>query len=366
MVNLDNLIRSALDGIAPYNSGLSLHEIKTKYGVEIIAKLASNENPHGPAPEVLEILKLTPPDIYLYPDSGANLLRSELAEHLDITPGRLVFGNGSEELISIICRSVIDPGDRVVTLYPSFPLHEDYAVMMGAKIEQVSVTEALEIDVDALIDAASRPAKMLIFANPMNPVGCALSPPELRRVIEAKHPDTLLVLDEAYYEYAISGDYCSGQDMLEASNGNWIILRTFSKAWGLAGLRIGFGICSSDALRAVLDLTRTPFNVNAVAQMAAIAALHAQDYMTTNIAVINSERIRVEKILCNLGFQVAPSLGNFLFFDTRKPSQEMAESLLALGTVVKPWKQDGFSSFVRVSIGSRTENDKFVNDVRKV
>jgi len=366
MVNLDNLIRSALDGIAPYNSGLSLHEIKTKYGVEIIAKLASNENPHGPAPEVLEILKLTPPDIYLYPDSGANLLRSELAEHLDITPGRLVFGNGSEELISIICRSVIDPGDRVVTLYPSFPLHEDYAVMMGAKIEQVSVTEALEIDVDALIDAASRPAKMLIFANPMNPVGCALSPPELRRVIEAKHPDTLLVLDEAYYEYAISGDYCSGQDMLEASNGNWIILRTFSKAWGLAGLRIGFGICSSDALRAVLDLTRTPFNVNAVAQMAAIAALHAQDYMTANIAVINSERIRVEKILCNLGFQVAPSLGNFLFFDTRKPSQEMAESLLALGTVVKPWKQDGFSSFVRVSIGSRTENDKFVSDVRKV
>lgn len=366
MANLGNLIRGSLDGIAPYNSGLSLHEIQANYGVDTIAKLASNENPNGPAPEVLAVLKLTPPDLYLYPDSGANLLRRELAEHLDITPDRLVFGNGSEELISIICRSVIDPGDRVITLYPSFPLHEDYAVMMGAKIEQVPVTEALEVDVDALIHAASKPAKMLIFANPMNPVGCTLKPSELRRVIEAKHPDTLLVLDEAYYEYAISGDYCSGQDMLEATKGNWIILRTFSKAWGLAGLRIGFGICSSEALRSALDLTRTPFNVNAVAQMAAVAALQAQDYMNANIASTISERIRVEKSLCEQGFKVAPSLGNFLFFDTGKPSQKMAESLLVLGTIVKPWKQNGFSSFVRVSIGSRTENDKFMRDVRKV
>ena len=366
MTDISNLIRNSLDGIAPYNSGLSLHDIQEKYGVEAIAKLASNENPNGPAPEVLDVLKLSPPDLYLYPDPEANILRSVLAEHLSVKSEQLIFGNGSEELISIICRSVIDPGDKVITLYPSFPLHEDYAVMMGAKMEQISVNERLEIDVEALIDAASKPAKMLIFANPMNPVGCWLNPSDLQRVITAKHPETLLVLDEAYYEYASSGDYCSSQEMLEATSGKWIILRTFSKAWGLAGLRIGFGICSSPELRAALDLTRTPFNINAVAQMAAVAALSAQDFMKANIAETIRERTRVEEAIAELGYQAAPSLGNFLFFDTGALSTNLSEELLRLGTVVKPWKQQGFDSFVRVSIGSVTENDQFINHIKSL
>ena len=364
MTDISKLIRSSLDSIAPYNSGLSLREIQAKYGVTSIAKLASNENPNGPAPEVLDVLKLSPPDLSLYPDSGASILRSALAEHLSIKSEQLIFGNGSEELISIICRSVIDPGDRVITLYPSFPLHEDYAVMMGAKMEQISVNERLEIDVEALIDAASKPAKMLIFANPMNPVGCWLNPSDLKRVITAKHPDTLLVLDEAYYEYASSGDYCSGQEMLEATFGNWIILRTFSKAWGLAGLRIGFGICNSEKLRAALDLTRTPFNVNAVAQMAAVAALSVQGFMKTNIAETIRERVRIEKAISELGFQTAPSLGNFLFFDTEMSSVKLSVELLKLGTVVKPWKQKGFENFIRVSIGTVIENDQFIKHIK--
>lgn len=185
-------------------------------------------------------------------------------------------------------------------------------------------------------------------------------------MIDAKHPDTLLVMDEAYYEYAISGDYFSGHNLLEATNGNWIILRTFSKAWGLAGLRIGFGICSSKALRAALDLTRAPFNINAVAQMAAVAALKAQEYMNANIVSAESERSRVAKLLRGLSFKVAPSLGNFLFFDTQQSSKVTAERLLVHGTIVKPWKQDGFSTFIRVSIGSEQENNKFIDDITRV
>lgn len=366
MAPLGNLIRAALAGIAPYNAGLGLRDIRARYGIETIAKLSSNENPHGPAPAVLQALRLTPPDLYLYPDGTANRLRDALCGHLHVAADRLIFGNGSEELVSIICRTVIEPGDRVVTLYPSFPLHEDYVVMMGGTIERIAVTETLQIDIDALIAAAALPARMLIFANPMNPVGCGLGPQDLRRVIAAKHPDTLLVLDEAYHEYAAL-DLCgTGHNLLDETHGNWIILRTFSKAWGLAGLRIGFGLCSSPELRAAFDLVRTPFNVNAAAQIAACAALRATDHMSATIAATRSERNRVGAAMRALGYKVAPSMGNFLFFDTGEPSQILAERLMALGTIVKPWKQPHFDTFLRVSIGIAAENDKFIADMRAV
>ena len=152
--------------------------------------------------------------------------------------------------------------------------------------------------------------------------------------------------------------------MLLESGGNWIILRTFSKAWGLAGLRVGFGICSSAELRGALDLTRTPFNVNASAQLAASASLGASDFMTANIVKTASERSRVATALLDLGYKIAPSLGNFLFFDSRAPSGILADALLRKGTVVKPWKQTRFDTFLRVSIGSIKDNDKFITDLR--
>lgn len=364
MADLGKLLRRELDGMEPYNAGLSLDEIRSKYGLNVIAKLASNENPNGPAPEVLKVVNTSPTDVYLYPDGSATALRKKLSTYLNAPEDHLIFGNGSEELISIVCRSVLNPGDRVVTLYPSFPLHEEYAIMMGAKIEQIRVTTDLEIDIDALIDAVAKPAKMLVFANPMNPVGCWLRPDDLKAVIKAKHPDTLLVLDEAYFEYAISEDYCSGLKTLQESDENWVILRTFSKAWGLAGLRIGFGICSSVDLRKALDLTRTPFNVNASAQIAASASLEAREYMIQNIKKTATERLRVAAVLSELGYRMAPSLGNFLFFDSGAPSGILAEALLRRGTVVKPWKQQGYDTFLRVSIGLDSENDKFISDLR--
>ena len=157
-------------------------------------------------------------------------LRKVVADYLKAPAENLILGNGSEELISIICCSIVEPRDRVITLYPSFPLDEDYAQLMGASIERVAIASDLVIDVCALVKAVSKSAKMLIFTNPMYPVGCWLNPAELQRFITAKHPDTLLVLDEAYCEYARFGDYVSGDHVLQHSDGNWILLRTFSKA----------------------------------------------------------------------------------------------------------------------------------------
>lgn len=366
MNKLEKILRPSLKGLQPYNSGLSISDIQAKYAVTEIAKLGSNENPYGPAPSVLEGLSSCNSDIHLYPESDAKSLREELSSYLSASPEKLIFGNGSEELLSIICRSVIEKEDRVITLFPSFPLHEDYVIMMGGVIEKIAVTDDLQIDVPALIEAVKKPAKMVIFANPMNPVGASLNPSQLREVIEAKHTDTLLVLDEAYFEYAVEGDYCSGLELLKPDIGNWIVLRTFSKAWGLAGLRVGFGVCSSTALRSALDLTRTPFNINSVAQKAALTALRNDAHMKKHVSIVVNERVTVAAELQKMGYQLAPSLGNFLFFDVKRPSSKVAEKLLANGTIVKPWKQPGFDTFIRVSIGKPEENEKFLHDLAPI
>lgn len=366
MTDLDRILRPSLKKLEPYNSGMSLAAVQRLHGSGKVAKLASNENPHGPAPEVLAHLADEASRIFLYPESDAASLREAVAGYLSADPGRLIFGNGSEELLSILCRSVIEPGDRVITLYPSFPLHEDYAVLMGGKVERIEVTADLRIDVDALIEAVGRPAKMLVFANPMNPVGAWLAPDDLETVLRATHPETLVVLDEAYFEYAVGADYCGGLEFLAAGRGNWIVLRTFSKAWGLAGLRVGYGVCSSAELRAALDLTRTPFNVNALAQTAAVLALANEAHMTAAADATIAGREKMRVALEDLGFRCAPSRGNFLFFEADRPAAGLAEELLRLGTIVKPWKQAGFERFVRVSIGTESENADFIDRLAQV
>jgi histidinol-phosphate aminotransferase len=366
MSQLNKILRPTLSKIQPYNAGLSLNDVKSRFNVSEFAKLASNENPKGPASEVLEALKFNSADLFLYPDANSVLLADTLAEYLDMPADHLIFGNGSEDLISIICRSVIQLDDRVITLYPSFPLHEDYATLMGATVERIGLTETFEIDLCALLEAVAKPAKMLIFANPMNPVGSWLDPRQLRQLIGAKHPNTLLVLDEAYYEYAIAGNYTSARDCLADNDQNWIILRTFSKAWGLAGLRIGYGICGSKELRQALDLTRTPFNINAAAQMAASLALQHEDHMKTCTADTVRQREAMIAALRARGYEVAPSLGNFLFVDVKMSSSELAEDLMKHGTIIKPWKQKGYETFIRVSIGTDQENTRFLHDLDTV
>ena len=361
MIPKSKLIRSDLRALKPYNAGLSVAEIQRCYNVSEVAKLGSNENPFGPAPEVLAGIKAAASTAFLYPESDAGKLRIAVSNYYDVPADHLVFGNGSEEILSIICRSVIERGDRVVTLYPSFPLHEDYAVMMGGYVDRVAVMNDLSIDVAGLIEAVRRPAKMVVFANPMNPVGAWLKPNELETVIRETHPNTLIVIDEAYFEYALHGDYCTALEFLQTGCQNWMVLRTFSKAWGLAGLRMGFSVCSNQELRNALDLTRTPFNTNALAQYAAATVMSHDSYMKQHVAHMNSEKTKVEGVLNDARIIFASSLGNFLFIRCQCSSDEMAERLLKSGTIVKPWRQEGFSSFIRVSIGNQRENNQFLS-----
>ena len=364
MEHSDTLIRPELKRIAPYNSGLTLDEVREKYGVTTIAKLGSNENPLGASGRLPEVMAGIAEMSRLYPDPQGRALCERLAALHGVTPEQIILGNGSEDLIAVICRAVVRLGDEVATLYPSFPLHEDYTVLMGGKVKRVTVADDLEIDQTALLAAAEAGPRMLMFANPMNPVGTWLTPEALRAVLASVPAETLLVLDEAYAEYAAGPDYPDAVPMLQSHpTGNWVVLRTFSKAYGLAGLRIGYGIVGDPELCGYFNRAKTPFNTNAVAQAAAQVALDDLGHLQESVALAQGERARVDARLRVLGFKVARSKGNFLFFDVRRDATAASQLLLAEGVIIKPWKQSGFDTYMRVSIGIARENDQFLTAI---
>ncbi len=353
-------LRPELATLAPYNAGLTVEEVARRPGVTRVAKLGSNENPLGPDPAVHQALETALQNVAVYPDPSGRTLVAALAERHGVAPEQFVLGNGSEDLLAVLARAVLRPGDRVVTLYPSFPLHEDYARLMGAKVTRIGLTDDGRIDVDALVAAVAQPVRMVLFANPMNPAGVWLSPRDLDRVLDAVHPDAVTCLDEAYHEYADGDDYASGEARLASQPGPLLILRTFSKAWGLAGLRVGYGLTNNTDLKRGLDLARTPFNVNLMAQVAAKTALAHPQSVDEAVALVQQERPRMAAAIETLGLRVLPSKGNFLFFDCGRPSVDLAETLLDQGVIIKPWKQPGYENWLRVSVGTPSDNDLFL------
>jgi histidinol-phosphate aminotransferase len=360
---LTRLARPEVRDLPAYNAGLSSDVVRQRYGVQHVARLASNENPFGPSPAVGRALTQLALTVGLYPDAQCSALRTAIAARTGAEVQQVVVGNGSENLLEILCQAFLQPGDRVVTLLPSFGLHEIYPRMMGARVHMLPVTSALEFDVDAWVAALSQgPApKLAMLSNPSNPVGCMLDAAAFRRIVEATPQETLLVIDEAYYEYALhTPGFPDALSELRAQERPWIVLRTFSKAWGLAGLRVGYGIASDEKLVQMLDRVRTPFNVNLAAQTAALAAWNDPAYMQQCVRDTVAQREWLATQLRAMGVVMAPSATNFLFLNLQRPNGPVVEALLARGVVVKPWKEAGYETFIRVSIASVEDNALFL------
>ncbi|MBS0564727.1 MAG: histidinol-phosphate transaminase [Proteobacteria bacterium] len=340
-----------------YNAGLPLAQARAVAGRDDIARLASNENPHGCSPAVGRALAALEP--WRYADPGCTDLRGALAARLKVPADRIVAGNGSEEMIAALCRAVLVPGAEVVTVVPSFGLHEIEPLANGARVVKVAMTAAAGFDLDALEAAIAAGPRLVFLSSPWNPVGPALAAAELARLIAAVRPGTLFVLDEAYHEFADPG----APDVLRLLLDSGIAfasLRTFSKAYGLAGLRVGYAICSDRELARVVTAAKTPFNVNAAAQIAAVAALEDAAWMEASVARLRHERERVAGALRAIGLAPAPSQTNFLFFDGGRDSGALAQRLLEQGIVVKPWREPGYERFVRATIGLPGENDRLI------
>ncbi|MGH8444394.1 MAG: histidinol-phosphate transaminase [Solimonas sp.] len=345
--------------VPKYNAGLGLAAARAASGLEQIARLASNENPHGCSPAVSRALSDGSVEPWRYSDPTCQRLRAALAEQLGVDADEIVVGNGSEEMIAAAARAFLVVGAEALTVAPCFGLHEIEPLAVGAHVSKVPMTADFDFDVPALEAALAHAPNVLFLPSPWNPVGAALDHEALARVIAATPESTLFVLDEAYREFT-SEAIPDGLEMLRQSDRPYIVLRTFSKAFGLAGLRVGYAICSSVKIARMLSAAKTPFNVNAVAQAAAVAALGDQAWMRNAVARICAERERVAQALQEMDLRAARSEGNFLFFDAGRTSADVAAALLKAGVIVKPWMEPRYQTFIRVSIGAPVENDQFL------
>lgn len=354
-----------IEALPRYNAGLTAAAARAASGREFIARLGSNENPYGCSPAVLRALVEHSVDFSRYSDPGCEQLRAVLASQLGVDPAEIVVGNGSEEMIAAAARAFLTAGATALTVAPCFGLHEIEPLAVGAKVAKVAMTAGLDFDVAGLEAALAQAPNLFYLPSPWNPVGAALDGPGLDRVIQASSPATMFVLDEAYREFTSPG-IPDGLAALRRSGKPHIVLRTFSKAFGLAGLRVGYAVCSSPRIAKMLSVAKTPFNVNAVAQAAAVAALGDMAWVREATGRIRLERERVRAALQGMGLQVAPSEGNFLFFDTQRSSAEVAAELLKAGVIVKPWLEPKYQGFIRASIGSTEENDLFLASLASV
>ena len=361
-------LRAEVRGLPAYNAGLSGEFVRARYGVSHVAKLGSNENPRGASAAVLAHLAqfTTPGTLALYPDPSCSALRALIAERLAVDQEQLLFGNGSEDLLAIAAHTFLAPGDEVITVVPSFGLHIIYPQSVGAKVITVPMRSDFEFDVDGLIAAISPQTRMLIISNPSNPVGCAMDAAEMRRLLNAVSPGTLVLWDEAYFEYAADEDrYPDSLSVLRESGLPWLLLRTFSKAYGLAALRVGYGVASAPELAGLMNRVRTPFNINQIAQQAAAVAFGDQAHVAASVADARSGREWMCAELAGLGVSPAPSRANFLFFDCGEDAAELAGRMLEDGVIVKPWREPGYESCMRVSIGSARDNALFIRSFER-
>ncbi|WP_409496749.1 histidinol-phosphate transaminase [Amycolatopsis sp. cmx-11-12] len=361
-VTAASLVRREVVSLPAYDPGADTDEVAALSGVARVVKLSNNESPFGASPAVAEAVRLRVDDsLSRYPDPTGKRLAEAIGKSLAVPAGRIVLGNGSENILELLCQAVLDPGDLVTTQAPGFSLHEIFPRMMGARVEKVPVTAEFGFDAIAWRDALAAGPKLVFLANPCNPTGAMLGAGELGRVVAGTPKSALLVLDEAYCEFARPNpDYPDGLEVLRGQDRPWIVLRTFSKAYGLAGVRVGYGIASDAALVQALDRVRTPYNVNQLAQDAAIAALGDHAHLAETVRRTGLEIARVTKLLRGAGLRVVPSSANFLFIETDHRSDWVAEALHRAGIVVKAWREPGYENFIRASLSTPEDNDLFV------
>ena len=365
----DNFIentRAAVRTLPAYNAGLSSEMVRKKFHVDHVAKLGSNENPFGPSPRVLKAIAATAADSGLYPDPSCDVLREPLSKALDVDPACMVFGNGSEDLLGVATHTFVSAGDETVTMIPSFGLHILYPQAVGARVHAIPMREDYCADVDRMAAAINSRTRILFLGNPSNPVGTSINAEGMEKLLRAAHDNMLFVFDEAYFEYAsMDAGYADFFGMLRKAKTPWLLLRTFSKAYALAGLRVGYGVASSAAVAELMDRIRNVFNVNRIAQIAAAAAFEDQAWMKHCVSSTIAERERLRGGLAKLGYGAAPSLANFLFFNAGEDAGDLAKRLLAQGVIVKPWKEAGYTNYVRVSIGSTESDNQFLTALAK-
>jgi histidinol-phosphate aminotransferase len=347
--------------LVPYVPGKPIEEVEREYGIAHSIKLASNENPLGPSPRALAAIREKLAELHLYPDGDCFYLKHGLAEKLAVAPGQLIFGNGSNEIIELAVRTFMRPGDEAVMARQAFVVYKLIVQAAGAIAKEVPLRNYTH-DLDSIAKAISPKTRIVLLANPNNPTGTIYRRHDWERFLAQLSADVLIIADEAYFEYVGIPDY---PDSLKyhGSGRTLLTLRTFSKLYGLAGLRIGYGIGSKEII-GLMQRVRQPFNINAVAQWGALAALDDREHKQRSLAVNRQGLAYLTKELDRLGIEFVPSHANFILLRVGN-GEAVFKQLLAQGIIVRTMEAYEFPEHLRVTVGTMEENRRFIEALEK-
>jgi len=360
---IQELARPSILQIRPYVPGKPIEEVERELGLKDVIKLASNENPLGPSPQAVEAMKTAVEKVNIYPDSNSYYIKEALAEHVGLAPENIIVGNGSDELLKLIAEAFLKEGEEVIYGMPSFSEYEFVTRVMAGQVVEVPLKN-LTYDLPAIAEKINDRTKLIFICNPNNPTGTIVSKDEVAAFMTQVPEDVLVVFDEAYFEYVTDAESANGLDYVRQGR-RAIVLRTFSKIYGLAGLRIGYGLAAPDIIDCLMRV-REPFNVNSVAQAGALAALADQAWIKRVLQVNIEGREYWYRELAAMGLDYAPTQGNFLFINLKTSGAAVSQRLMENGIIVRPGHFFGYPEYIRVTMGTMEQNKRFIEVLRQV
>lgn len=349
-----------IEEITPYPPGKPLDELEREYGVKNPIKLASNENPWGPSPKAVAAIQDALTNLHRYPDGSCYNLGQGIAKQFSVSPENIVVGNGSNEVIEFLVKAFVTEGDEVVTSHPSFLMYQKFVQMRGGTNLVIPLTE-MHHDLEKIKQSVTPRTRLIFLDNPNNPTGTFLSREEINTFLAALPDSVIVVLDEAYVDFMEPELQPDIQEMINGPVGRCpvVLLRTFSKAYGLSGLRVGFGLMGGKIAQC-LHKVRQPFNINSLAQVAGLAALEDEAYFHSTIRQTAEARSYLGAEVKKLGCTPYPSQTNFFLIDVKGEADSLYQAMLYKGVIVRSMRAYGFETFIRITIGTKEENERFL------
>ncbi len=360
---MKQIAKQRIFDVEPYRPGKPIDEVKRELKLKKVIKLASNENPYGPSPKVLKAMVMEAKLVNRYPDGGCFYLRQALVKYLGVNGENLIFGNGSDEIIVMAIRAFVTPGDEVVIAKPSFLIYDIASRIEGAVIKAVALKD-FNYDLNGMRDVVTQKTKIIFIGNPDNPAGTFVNETQLVSFLKSIRSDVLVFIDEAYFEFVDEKSYPDTIKLLKTYK-NIVVTRTFSKLYGLAGLRLGYGIADKEIID-ILNRLREPFNVNSIAQAAAVACLQDKAYYRRIGREVSAERKKLYQQLKKMNLGYSQTVTNFILVDVKKGSTEVCNALLKKGVIVRDMAFWGLKNYLRVSIGTPSENAHFITALKAV
>lgn len=353
-----------LGEIRPYVPGKPIEEVQREYGLSDVVKMASNENPLGPSPRAVAALAKVLPRLNLYPDGESYELRQALARHLGVEPEQVGVGNGADGVIMQVCLAYLDEGDEVVVSRSSFPIYDIYTHVMRARLVKVPLRE-YRLDLEGMAEAVSGRTKLVFVCNPNNPTGTMVTGEEIEQFLTRVPDEVLVVFDEAYYEFVDSEEAPDTLAYVRQGRKNVLVVRTFSKIYGLAGIRLGYAVADAQTLEPLMQV-KEPFAVNLMAQAAGVAALEDREFVAATVAANREGRQFLYEAFERLGLFYVPSQTNFVLVQVGLQAAAVVEGLLAQGVIVRPCGGYDLPEFIRITVGSPQQNARLVQALGEV